>query len=330
MRAKVSLITPCYNGERFIENYIANVTCQTYDCVEVVFINDGSTDRTTEILQQNKKRIEDKGYTFKYLSHENQGVSAAVNSGLKAMTGDYLMLLDMDDRLYPEAIAAKVAYLEANPSFGMVRNNGYYVFEQYPARKWWFKKKDEGDEEYQVFEKLLLAKTFTWPGSYMVRISGLREIYPAMEIYNSRQGQNLQILIPMSYYYKVGYINKFLMEYHIYSTSTSHNNNKGIILNFIKNYEDIKIQTLKRMSIEAKERDRYINRVEDYYLKNQLRLIACMNHKKKFSVLYNERKRRGILRWSDRLLRAASGIPYFSVLYRGIRYMKVLIKKDIF
>lgn len=68
----VSIITPCFNGEAFIDRYFQSVLSQTYPNIELVFVNDGSTDQTETIALSYSSKLAAKGIIFKYLSQDNQ------------------------------------------------------------------------------------------------------------------------------------------------------------------------------------------------------------------------------------------------------------------
>ena len=97
---KVSVIVPAYNAEKYIEKCIDSLIFQTYLNIEIIVVDDGSTDKTYDILQ-NYKNIE--------IIHSKQsGVSSARNKGLDIATGDYIMFLDSDDYLDADAIETLV------------------------------------------------------------------------------------------------------------------------------------------------------------------------------------------------------------------------------
>lgn len=93
MQEKVSVIIPAYNAEVFIDRSIQSVLNQTYRNMEVIIVNDGSTDRTREICEKYSK--EDKRIVL--INQENSGVSKARNAGLDNLTGEYVMFVDADD-----------------------------------------------------------------------------------------------------------------------------------------------------------------------------------------------------------------------------------------
>ena len=93
MNPLISIITPVYNAERYLENCIASVLAQTYPNWELLLINDGSTDNSRKICENASNKDE----RIKSLSKENTGVSDTRNIGLDMATGTYIMFLDADD-----------------------------------------------------------------------------------------------------------------------------------------------------------------------------------------------------------------------------------------
>jgi glycosyltransferase involved in cell wall biosynthesis len=91
----LSVIIPCYNCENYINECLASVYAQIDDDVEIIVVNDGSTDRSLEkidsFIKNNKERV------IKVISQQNQGISAARNTGINMASGRYLALLDGDD-----------------------------------------------------------------------------------------------------------------------------------------------------------------------------------------------------------------------------------------
>jgi glycosyltransferase involved in cell wall biosynthesis len=97
MGSKISVVIPAYNVSEYIGKCLDTVLAQTYENLEVVVVNDGSADRTPEIIRN---------YTgdsrMKYIDQKNAGVAAARNAGMEAATGEYLAFVDSDDYLEPE------------------------------------------------------------------------------------------------------------------------------------------------------------------------------------------------------------------------------------
>lgn len=100
MDIKVSIIIPAYNIEKYIEESILSSINQTLKEIEIIIINDGSTDKTLEIIKKYKK-IDNR---IKLIDQKNQGVSIARNNGLEVARGKYIYFLDGDDWIENEAL----------------------------------------------------------------------------------------------------------------------------------------------------------------------------------------------------------------------------------
>lgn len=116
----VSVIIPCYNHGRYLPEAFASVWQQAYPAVEVVVVDDGSTD-TTRASAATDPRV-------KYIYQANQGLSAARNTGIDHSTGQYLVFLDADDWLLPNALKINAGYLVQDPALAFVSGGHDKVF----------------------------------------------------------------------------------------------------------------------------------------------------------------------------------------------------------
>ena len=105
---RVSVIIPCFNQGRFLPDAIKSVLAQTYRDLEVLVMDDGSTDDTGEVASTYPM--------VRLLQQRNQGVATARNAALRESTGGYLVFLDADDRLLPYALDVGIDALAARPS----------------------------------------------------------------------------------------------------------------------------------------------------------------------------------------------------------------------
>jgi len=103
---KVSIIIPLYNGSNYIRQAIDSAISQTYKNVEIIVVNDGSTDNG-----ECEKIVLSYGDKIKYYKKENGGVSSALNLGIKNMHGNYFAWLSHDDIYYPNHIEEHINYL---------------------------------------------------------------------------------------------------------------------------------------------------------------------------------------------------------------------------
>lgn len=108
---KVSIIIPCYNVEKYILDCLRSVECQTYSSVEVICIDDGSTDTTLAMIRLFQ---EDSNLDVAVLEQTNKGAPAARNRGLEYSSGAYLQFLDADDLLLPFKIEEQIEFVKVN------------------------------------------------------------------------------------------------------------------------------------------------------------------------------------------------------------------------
>jgi len=119
MSPLISVVIANYNYGRYLAETIESVLAQTYPHVEVIFIDDGSTDDSLEIAQR---------YPITVLAQQNQGVSTARNNAAQYARGEYILFLDSDDLLYPDSLEVLQTRLEAEETCGRLRLRPTAVF----------------------------------------------------------------------------------------------------------------------------------------------------------------------------------------------------------
>ena len=110
---RVSAIIPTYNYARYVAAAIKSVLAQSFKDLEIVVVDDGSTDETTETLRPFAERI-------RYIPQVHRGLAAARNVGIRVARGRYLAFLDSDDFWLPDKVSMQVARLDAEPAVGVV------------------------------------------------------------------------------------------------------------------------------------------------------------------------------------------------------------------
>lgn len=127
---KISVIIPCYNMEDYISECLNSVLTQTLQNIEIICIDDGSEDRTFDIL----KEYEDRANNLRVLKQKNQGSGIARNLGISVASGEYLAFMDADD-FYPAKDTLEKVYLTAKREqaeicggSGCVFRNGIYIY----------------------------------------------------------------------------------------------------------------------------------------------------------------------------------------------------------
>jgi glycosyltransferase involved in cell wall biosynthesis len=119
----VSVIIPAHNGEQFIAQAVESVLSQTYRPVEIIVINDGSTDRTAMVLQPYLHAIH-------YVEQQNGGVAMARNRGLAIAQGEFIAFLDQDDWLLADKLAVQTACMTVDKKLGIIHSSWHIADEQ--------------------------------------------------------------------------------------------------------------------------------------------------------------------------------------------------------
>lgn len=122
----VSIITPVYNGAEFLNRSIKSVLAQTYDKWELILIDDGSVDKSVQVIEKYLTDVR-----IKLLKNvQNSGISATRNRGVKDSKGEFIALLDQDDEWFPEKLTRQVNQLkELDESYGLIYSNTEVRFE---------------------------------------------------------------------------------------------------------------------------------------------------------------------------------------------------------
>lgn len=120
----VSVIMPAYNMAAYLESAVGSVMRQTYPAIELLIVDDGSTDETLAIAQRLRGRWP---HRIRVLVHENRGLAEARNTAMAAARGEYFALLDSDDAWDPEFLEALVHVLDSRPDIGIVTGNARYL-----------------------------------------------------------------------------------------------------------------------------------------------------------------------------------------------------------
>ncbi len=118
----VSIVIPAYNAEQYVAQTIESVIRQTYQQLEVIVVDDGSTDATPGIV----RNYAEKDPRITIVTQSNAGLSAARNAGLKVAKGEYLCIIDADDIMLPEKIASQLACLEQHSEADFTYSKVFY------------------------------------------------------------------------------------------------------------------------------------------------------------------------------------------------------------
>jgi len=278
---KVSLITGCLNGEKFIERCFDSILAQTYPNIEVIFVDDGSTDNSLKIAESYCEKFAERGFSFHIIAQKNMGFYP--QSGIKIATGDYITTLDIDDLLLPESIERRAELLNKNNEFAAVRTNGSVVQDTLESIGLL---NEPNYDSVNVFEDLLYGKTTNIPGTYMVRADVLFEYYPDRIVPMDRLTQNLQILLPVTYQRKVGYIDEPLMQYIRHDEQcTADNNDYETAKKLMNSFKEVRRTILRRMNLLTHDIESKLDKTYDILF---LRLAYRYKSVNEFNFLFSK------------------------------------------
>ncbi len=214
---KVTVIIPSYNRASFIRETVESVLGQIYENIDLVVVDDGSTDGSLEILESYRDRI-------KLLRHEggaNKGQSASINLGMRSSEGEYIAILDSDDTWAPKKIAIQVEYLQQHPDVGLVYVNEIIIDEN-------------GVEQYKIFPSnhletsdpgaVLLDCYFRVPTNALVR----RSVFEVAGEFDEsmRSSQDHDMAIRLTEVTKIAFLNEPVSYYRKHKDSLSFTNTR--------------------------------------------------------------------------------------------------------
>lgn len=180
-----------------------------------------------------------------------------------------------------------------------------------------------------VFSALVGGETNNWAGSYMVRTSALFDFYPDREIYQSRFGQNLQFLMPLTYKKKCGYIDEPQMIYNIQEDSLSKTSDikktEKILSDNLAGYRDIRIYLIEKIIKTPNESERYIRIVDIAYYRSLLKLAIDTRDEQLLKATYSNLKELSGVTINERMEYCQYFFPYMVFPLRCIRKIKTAI-----
>ncbi|SKB63788.1 Glycosyl transferase family 2 [Lachnospiraceae bacterium] len=282
----ISIISPCYNGAKYLERYFEGILSQKYKNIEVIFVDDGSTDDTAQIAGYYGDKLREKGIRFIYIYQENAGQAAAINKGLEVFNGDYLMWLDSDDIILPDNISKKLDFLNNHPECGFVLHGIEIVNDDdrdvVVDRS--IRKKPDGEDTF--FSDLIYSRNIVWvPGTMLVRRECVLAAIPHRNIFVSREGQNWQLWLPLTYKFKAGYLDEYLLK--CVAHNGSHSRQTRTLEEIMKREEkfiEICCETVDRIPDMTEDEKKYWNReIRIFHYKNNCNYAIDYGNRDKFN-----------------------------------------------
>lgn len=197
---KVSILIPVYNGANYLREAIDSALSQTYMNVEVLVINDGSSDggQTENIAKSYGDRI-------RYFSKENGGVSSALNLGIREMTGEYFSWLSHDDLYYNDKIAKQISFLREHPQLKVVFSNSEIITSAGETR---YVQKTKGPDS--ISGAIHVLQTWIFACALLVH----RSCFDTIGLFNesNRTTQDIEFIMNLLHAFTVGHMQEPLVK----------------------------------------------------------------------------------------------------------------------
>lgn len=250
----LSIIIPGYNAEKYVERNIRSVLNQTYKNFELIFIDDGSKDKTYQIVE--KLANEDK--RVKLSRHENKGVCATRNDGLKIASGEYITFLDDDDYIEPNMYEVLINLLKTtntDVASGKLIKEFQYLKEDFYYN---YTNEDIKNAKIKVFDNPNDIIKNIIEGDYHLEGFIWNKVYKASAIKGVFFNENISLMEDIMFSFDVGllknikysFIDLTFYHYRIFNASTTRNINVNKFNNSFLIMQDV-INLTKKYSITS-------------------------------------------------------------------------------
>ena len=276
-----------YNTGAYVHRLLDSVLSQDYPKIEMIVVDDGSTDGSKDVVEGYAGRFSARGYRLRYVYQANAGQSVAIRNGLPLVEGEYLAWPDSDDYYASaDAISKMVGALEsAGDEFQLVRTQVRYVRDGTLRPLGVRGRYAHEEEDRSLFEDCLLGTNgfYYCAGSYLVRTAVLKELTD-FDIYTDKDaGQNWQLLLPVLYQYRC----KTIMEplFTVVERASSHSrgqySGEDRTVRKFDAYVNTRIETLRRIKgLPEEELSRYEKQVRSVNGKGLLDLAIRDNERR--------------------------------------------------
>jgi alpha-1,3-rhamnosyltransferase len=213
----VTVVVPAYNHEDYVLDCLSSIVEQDYPRIDLIIINDGSTDTTDAKI---KDFVNKQPFKSRYISKNNEGLIKTLNLGMRLSVGDYFCQLATDDMLLPGSIKKRVDFLEANIGVDVVFADAYLMYDSKKTsdRLWGCTKKGYKSSEHNIKDFIKRDARIFFP-SGMFRKSVLEKLGGFDEDF--RYGEDVYTRFLLTLHATVDYLNQPVMYYRLHPSNTS-------------------------------------------------------------------------------------------------------------
>jgi len=239
---KVSIVIPVYNSEAFLRESLESVLNQTYKNLEIIAIDDGSTDNSLEILYKYSDKVQ-------IISQQNQGLAAALNNGIKKITGRWFKWFSPDDILYPHTIETLVSKAKQLPENSIIYSN-WDIVDEFDNKLRSFSETNLNDLNIENFNVRLLDGQLINVNTSLIPMFLFKKGVKIRTLVDP-------VLVDYDLFLQAGILNqtKFylinepLIAYKIHSNQLSHQN----IVKNLENLPNIRENVLSKLDLNKKQ-----------------------------------------------------------------------------
>lgn len=282
--AKVSIIVPAYNREKYIGQCLDSLLNQTYKDLEIIVVDDASTDDTPQIVEEYRERHPDK-IKIKKLER-NSGPSVARNEGIKIAEGEYICFCDSDDWFPQERVEKLVHYMEENPQKVWVATNAWNFDEasgKIIGLRYDVSTESLSENAFIACLENRAKREFTG----LIRALARREVF-TLDLFDPalKGGEDDDIILRIAYRYPGGFffINEPLYFYRIHKEQLTKNINYFNALPFYKKFSKL---WSRNLSLPSEHKERYLL-FRKLVLRGYANAILKEGHYKEATEFYKE------------------------------------------
>ena len=239
----VSVLIPAYNHENYIQETIESIINQTYPNIELIILDDGSKDKTWEKITELKPKCENRFVKSLFETKQNEGTCITLNKLLKLSSGEFVYIIASDDLAKPQAIEEEVKFLQDNPDYALAVGDNEYVDSmgkqifrtqkaftsniknaKYKTVKEFLSSKlniDFLSDDFGSY-KTLYKENYI-PNGYLIR----KNIFETIGNFTKNAPlEDFWLMLQISKYKKMKYIDEILFSYRIHNTNTIGNSTR--------------------------------------------------------------------------------------------------------
>lgn len=256
----VSVVIPVYNSEKFLAECIESVLNQSYPYIEAIAVDDGSTDRSLEILNKYSDKI-------RIIHQQNKGLASALNTGISQMDGKWFKWFSPDDVMYQDSIETLVETAKSHDKNTIIYSNWDIIDEQSKVLRTFYEYDYNSLEPFDFAVRLLdgqqINANTTLIPSYLFEKCTIQNLQDAAAI-----DYNFFLNVALNYSTKFVLVKKPLIKYRVHTKQFSHKN----ITKTLSFLDELKKEYLKNM--DSHTRERYVKAIYEYQKNKPLRKQA--------------------------------------------------------